>query len=206
MSKLVKKLKTKVENNKIEKKAKLLNSAYKLYSEKGINNTSIQDIAEDAGVAKGTFYLYFKDKYDLQEKLVIQKSNELFNNALNKLNISVINKFDDQLVFIIDNVIDELNSNPDLIKIIYKDLSLAFYNDGINYLLDDEENQIYKTFMRGIEENNIKLDNPNITFYMIIELVSSTVFNSIIKNIPAPIDEYKPYLYQIIRTILNEKN
>jgi len=195
MSKLVEKLKTKVENNKFEKKTKLLASAYKLYSEKGINNTSIQDIATYAGVAKGTFYLYFKDKYDLQEKLVIEKSSELFHKALSKLNVHVINKFDDQLIFIIDSVIDDLNSNPDLIKIIYKDLSLAFYNDGINSLLDSDEIGIYKTFMKGIKENNVKLKNPDITFYMIIELVSSTIFNSIIKNIPVSIDEYKPYLY-----------
>ena len=138
MSELAKKIKTKIENNKLEKELKLLDSAYKLYSSKGINNTSIQDIVNDAGVAKGTFYLYFKDKYDLEKNLVIKKSNELFHNALDKLNTDVINKFDDQLIFVIDNVIDELNSNHDLIKIIYKDLSFGFYNNGINTIIDND--------------------------------------------------------------------
>ena len=41
---------------------------------------------------------------------------------------------------------------------------------------------------------------------MIIELVGSTVFNSIVKEIPLPINEYKPYLYKTIRLLLNEKN
>ena len=42
-----------------EKKQKLLSSAYKLFTTKGIKNTSIQDIVDSAEVAKGTFYLYF---------------------------------------------------------------------------------------------------------------------------------------------------
>lgn len=204
MSELAKKIKTKIENNKLEKELKLLDSAYKLYSSKGINNTSIQDIVNDAGVAKGTFYLYFKDKYDLEKNLVIKKSNELFHNALDKLNTDVINKFDDQLIFVIDSVIDELNSNHDLIKLIYKDLSFGFYNNGINTIIDNDEIGIYETFMKGIKDNDVKLENPEVVLYMIIELVGSTVFNSIVKEIPLPINEYKPYLYKTIRVLLNE--
>ena len=204
MSELVKKIRTKIDDKKQAKEIKLLNSAFKLYSKKGINNTSIQDIVVDAGVAKGTFYLYFKDKYDLPQKLTIKKSNELFHKALDKLDINVINKFDDQLIFVIDNVIDELNKEPDLIKIIYKDLSLGFYNNGINSLIESDETDIYEIFIKAIDENNIKLGNPSVTLYMIIELVGSTVFNSIMKDIPLPIDEYKPYLYRTIRLMLNE--
>ena len=204
MSELVKKIRTKIDDKKQAKEIKLLNSAFKLYSKKGINNTSIQDIVVDAGVAKGTFYLYFKDKYDLQQKLTIKKSNELFHKALDKLDINVINKFDDQLIFVIDNVIDELSKEPDLIKIIYKDLSLGFYNNGINSLIKSDETDIYEIFIKAIDENNIKLENPSVTLYMIIELVGSTVFNSIMKDIPLPIDEYKPYLYRTIRLMLNE--
>ncbi len=204
MSDLVKKIKTKIEDKKIEKEIKLLDSAFKLYSTKGINNTSIQDIVDDAGVAKGTFYLYFKDKYDLQEILTIKKSNELFHKALDSLNTDVIVKFDDQLIFVIDYVIDELKENHDLVKIIYKDLSFGFYNKGINTIFENGEIGIYETFMNGIKEHNVKLNNPSVTLYMIIELVGSTIFNSIIKDIPLPIDEYKPYLYKTIRNILNE--
>ena len=69
---------SKIQEKKALKKEKLLKSAYKLFTEKGINATSIQDIVDDANVAKGTFYLYFKDKYDLQNKLIIKKLFEFF--------------------------------------------------------------------------------------------------------------------------------
>ncbi len=42
--------------------ASLLDSAASLFVEKGVTATSIEDIAERAGVAKGTFYHYFHDR------------------------------------------------------------------------------------------------------------------------------------------------
>ena len=56
----------KIDENKKKKKETLFNSAYELFITKGINSTAISDIVEKAGVAKGTFYLYFKDKYDIR--------------------------------------------------------------------------------------------------------------------------------------------
>ena len=37
---------------------------------------------------------------------------------------------------------------------------------------------------------------------MIIELVSSTCFNSILYKEPLPINEFKPYLYEEIRNLI----
>ena len=63
----------KAETTKQKKRESLLNTAFDLFTTKGINNTSIADIVEAAGVAKGTFYLYFKDKYDINSKLLVHK-------------------------------------------------------------------------------------------------------------------------------------
>ena len=58
-----------VEENKNEKKTRRsFATAYELFTTKGINSTAISDIVEKAGVAKGTFYLYFKDKYDIKNQ------------------------------------------------------------------------------------------------------------------------------------------
>ena len=59
------------------KEKELFSSAFDLFLEQGIEKTSIDDIAKNAGVAKGTFYLYFSDKYDILNKLILQKSNEI---------------------------------------------------------------------------------------------------------------------------------
>ena len=73
---------SRVEENKQQKKNSMMETAFQLFTSKGIANTTISDIVEMAGVAKGTFYLYFKDKYDLNEKLIIHRSEQLMRHAL----------------------------------------------------------------------------------------------------------------------------
>ena len=67
--------------NKKQKKDAMYQTAFELFTTKGLTKTTISDIVEKAGVAKGTFYLYFKDKYDIRNKLVSRKTGELFHRA-----------------------------------------------------------------------------------------------------------------------------
>ncbi|MEH6941704.1 TetR/AcrR family transcriptional regulator [Bacillus sp. JJ722] len=45
-----------------EKERLIMQSSMKLFAQKGFSSTSIQEIANDAGISKGSFYLYFKSK------------------------------------------------------------------------------------------------------------------------------------------------
>ena len=192
------------ENKKI-KEEKMLKTAFSLFTKKGFKETSIQDIVDNAGVAKGTFYLYFKDKYDIQNRLIERKSQKLFSDAMKALKKADIQNFEDQIIFIIEHVIDKLNKNHLLLKFISKNLSLGVYNKAITKitdLTDSNEDTIYTLFMEGIKKNNIKLKNPEVTLFMIIELTSSTTFNSILYNMPLGIEEFKPILFEEIRKLL----
>lgn len=193
---------SKIEEKKEEKKKKLMEASFKLFTKKGIKNTSVQEITDDAGTAKGTFYLYFKDKYELQDQLIIRKSKQLFNDAVKELNKEKIAGFEDGLIFIIDYVINELNKNRLLLKFISKNLSWGLYNEKVTKIVDDNALGVKELFLKAAEENKIKLENPSVTLYMIIELVGSTCFNSIMNKEPLSINEYKPYLYSTIKKML----
>ncbi|HZG57156.1 TetR/AcrR family transcriptional regulator [Paenibacillus sp.] len=49
----------------MEKKTRILNSALTLFAAKGYHQTTIQDIADEAGIAKGGIDFYFKSKEEL---------------------------------------------------------------------------------------------------------------------------------------------
>ena len=188
-----------------DKKQRLLNTAFTLFTQKGIKDTSIQEIVDNANVAKGTFYLYFKDKYEIQNILIAKKSEKLFNDALEKLHKNYIESFPDQIIFIINNIIDELQKQPTLLKFISKNLSWGVYNKSFLKIYENsekKEDSLFNLFLKGVEENNINLKNPEVTLFMIIELVSSTCFTSILEKEPLPIEEYKPFLYDAIRQFL----
>ncbi|MBR0426676.1 MAG: TetR/AcrR family transcriptional regulator [Clostridia bacterium] len=190
-----------------EKENRLLESAFKLFTEKGLKATSIQGIVDESNVAKGTFYLYFKDKYELRDILIEKKSKKLFMDAVNELRKNYIQSLDDQIIFIVNHIINELSKNTILLKFISKNLSWGVYSKTVNKLYqnsESEEESVYSLFLKGIKEQNIKLKNPDVTLYMIIELVSSSCFNSILYNEPLPIEEYKPFLYDAIRKLMHE--
>ena len=189
------------------KETRLLNTAFSLFTSKGVKDTSIQEIVDNADVGKGTFYLYFKDKYEIRDILIAKKSQKLFNDALKALRKKDVSDLTEEIIFIVDHVINALKRNPILLKFISKNLSWGIYNQTLNKIYEENENEeqgVYHLFLKGIEENNIKLKNPDVTLYMIIELVSSTCFNSILNNEPLPIEEYKPYLFDTIRKLMKE--
>ena len=208
---LIDEVKRTVQDKKNEKEERLLSEGFKLFTKKGLKETSIQDIVNKANVAKGTFYLYFKDKYELRDVLIARKSQKLFNDALNALKKNYIEDFQDQIIFIINHVIDALTKDPILLQFISKDLSWGVFNKTVSSLYakanqNEDKIGVYDMFMQGIKDNNIKLNNPEVTLYMIIELVSSTCFTSILQKQPLPIEEYKPILYNQIRKMLSSED
>ena len=58
----------------LETRRKLLETAKKLIGEKGLVNTSIEEITKACGVSNGTFYTYFKRKEDV----VFELSREMY--------------------------------------------------------------------------------------------------------------------------------
>ena len=191
----------KVRDKQQHKRQMLLETAFNLFTSKGINETTIQDIAREAGVAKGTFYLYFKDKYDLIEKLRARKAAKLFEDAVQFSRRQEYENFTEQFLMIVDYIIDELTRNKDLLKFIYKNLSIG----GQNIRLEEEiysSTSIYEMFEQRALEDQLILKDPKTVFFMIIELVGSTCYTSILLNSPLPIEEYKPYLYEAIKRLL----
>src|ERR1700752_575355 len=55
---------------KAERRQQILNVARDVFARRGYHNAKIDDIVAAAGVARGTFYLYFQDKRAIFEEIV----------------------------------------------------------------------------------------------------------------------------------------
>ena len=121
----------KADENKRLKLEKLLNTSFELFTSQGLAKTTISDIVEKAGVAKGTFYLYFKDKYDIRNRLIAHKSSQLFMQAYESMEKKGITGFENRLIYMMDHVLDELAANKGLLAFIYKDLSWAVFKKAL---------------------------------------------------------------------------
>ena len=180
----------KIDVNKQMKENSLLKTAFEYFTTKGFSKTSISDIVSKAGVAKGTFYLYFKDKYDIRNKLIAHKSSQLFRNAVNELR-PVMNglSFEDKLVRIIDNIVDQLDSNRSLLTFISKNLSWGIFKSALCSPTSEDDINFCDVYKKMIDEAPYKIKDPEIMLFMIIELVSSTIYSAILYSDPCDITE-----------------
>ena len=195
----------KVDTNKKLKESSLLKTAFESFTTKGFSKTSITDIVSKAGVAKGTFYLYFKDKYDIRNKLIAHKSSQLFKNALNDLGKELDSlPFEEKLIKIIDNILDQLNNNQSLLTFISKNLSWGIFKSAITTPVSEDDVDFSEIYKKMLEESPNGFRDPEIMLFMIIELVSSTCYSAILYSEPCSLDELKPYLYNSIKLIISQ--
>lgn len=190
-------------NKKQLKEKELFLAAYDLFLKNGIEKTSIDDIAKNAGVAKGTFYLYFNDKYDILNKLILQKSNEIIRDALAKTNNSGIKDFRERTLFFIDYIINYLKHNISLLKIINKNISWGLYRKAImkpeSY---DDVKKVLDIFIKNLTNEGMSKEEAEMTLFMIIELVGSICFTTIILREPTDIESIKPILFKKILAMI----
>jgi len=57
---------------------RILEAAIKVFAEQGFHNSTISQVAREAGVADGTIYLYFKNKTDILSHFFTYKSRLVF--------------------------------------------------------------------------------------------------------------------------------
>ncbi|ADL43257.1 transcriptional regulator, TetR family [Caldicellulosiruptor obsidiansis OB47] len=189
------------EQKKIIKENKLLEAAYNLFIEKGITATAIDEIVKKAGVAKGTFYLYFKDKEDILEKLILKKSSEIVKKALQEVSSKEFPSPVDKFLFFLEYIIDYLSKNRMLFRFLKKDFSWVFYKKITENDQLVEIKKAKEMFLKNLN-TNYSQEELEMVIFMILELVSSLTYSSIVNSEPAPIEKVKPLLLFTIRKIL----
>ena len=192
----------KADQNKKAKLERLLNTSFELFTSKGLNKTSISDIVERAGVAKGTFYLYFKDKYDIRNRLIAHKSSQLFMQAHEALSRENITEFDDKIIFIMNYVLDALATNKGLLSFIYKDLSWAVFKKALTSNTSNTDVDFVAIYNNMLEESGHKFKDPEVMLFIIMELVGSTGYRAIMYSDPISVEDLKPQLEQTVRSII----
>ena len=187
-----------VEENKLLKQTNLMDTAFQLFTSQGLTKTSISDIVERAGVAKGTFYLYFKDKYDLHEKLVVHKAEQIFQHAMEHSGYETLDSREDRLLAIVDDILFQLQKNQILLRFLGKNISWTIFH------------KVYEKTEAGCSGFFDELRNAapserkrmEIELFTVFELVGAASHSVILTGEPVSLEEYLPYLHDSIRAIM----
>ncbi|MCX2829695.1 MULTISPECIES: TetR/AcrR family transcriptional regulator [Bacillus] len=140
---------------------KILTVATTLFSEKGFDKTSIQDIVDSLGMSRGAIFHHFKSKEDILEAVMERQFNYTYEML-------------EQLV----NSIDSVNSRDKLTKILERiasDKNIHSIDDILNYQIKNpqfivqgikasvnKEALIFTEIMKqGIADGSITTEYPN---------------------------------------------
>ena len=179
-------------DRKNEKRMKIIETAYRLFQQKSVSSTAVDDVVKAAGIARGTFYLYFKDKSDLLEQIILFKSTEAMKLLLEEADM----RFDDKNASLcdiaagfIDMYIDFLAAHSDILAVVTKNISSclkllpAFYDKSIEAVYD----RIINKFM----ENGCPAENAHRTVYIVADLIGSVCSDAILCGKPFTVDEIR---------------
>lgn len=181
---------------KNEKYQKLIAAAFDLFENNGISAVSIDDIVKKAGVAKGTFYLYFKDKFDLISKLILKKAAEYMNLTSEIPDIKNDEDFDRCIKKYIDLLVEFLEKNKTLTLLIDKNVHIC-----VNAVIENREGtvkELYDKILSYFEDLGFSSQEISIKMYLCIDLIVSSCCNAILRSKPYSLNEVKPHLYDIV--------
>jgi AcrR family transcriptional regulator len=128
---------------------KLVNAAVEIFSDKGINNTNVNDITERADVAYGTFYNYFNSIEELPPQVI------------RKMIRDHVSKVQEKLEGIDDIVLIVAISVRELMKKVMSDKTMHWLSERPVIMVDELMSSLYddadKHHRIGVESGRFSL-------------------------------------------------
>lgn len=174
----------KTEIKKLQKKKSLIKAGAKVFSEKGFINSSIKNITDEADVAVGTFYSYFKSKEEVLEQIYddlleesIHASSEIASSIKNA--DSILEKF----TMALTGAVLTYAKNKEASRIV------LVKGAGINETLENKRFQLIDKTNEYIEHVLIHLKNDHSIKIYDVKMTSIMITHSILGLITYWIDD-----------------
>lgn len=176
-------------NIKEDRRAKITDAARTLFTDFGYKSVSMEQIAQKAGVAKGTVYLYFKDKNDLFFYLVDELLTEM-KNYIETIEAKKLSLFD-ELHKVIYNLMMFRTSQKFLFRISNeaKELKTPSACSVMNKVESQITGYIEKKLTEAVNQKVIKPCSTSVLAFAMLKLYMALAFEW--EETHEPLDEKK---------------
>jgi AcrR family transcriptional regulator len=186
----------------VDKRRQILDAAVRVFARQGFHATRVSDIADEAGVAYGLVYHYFRSKDEVLNELFVERWSLL---------LAAIEEADRaggthraRLAAVATFIVDSYRHDPELMKVIIVEVTRAANSFGRTHLPEIRRayQSIAKIVSEGQEAGAFRSDiDPlfaSMTFYGAIEqLLSGWIFD-VIPTSDANFDQAKDLLVTTI--------
>lgn len=165
------------QNQRDERHASILAAARKVFAEKGYERTAVADIVREAGVAQGTFYLYFPSKQDAFFAL----ADAFFSEMAGHVGAALEAEPDpgERVRAITHSCFVAASENADLVRLVFfgSDSASAAAQERFseaNPVVDAVRGMIEA----GVEAGDLEIDDPEVTARLLVGLVRTAVLEA----------------------------
>ena len=160
-------IKERKEREKERRRQQIIIAAKRIFSAKGFNKATIEDIAKEAEISPGTIYIYFKNKDELYASLsirILQHLNIRLEHVKNQNNVNI----EQRIATLKDALYDIYNFDPLILINLFhlqsseslKNLSSGLLSE-IKRLSQDSLKIMADIFSEGINNGVFIKTNPN---------------------------------------------
>lgn len=155
-----------------ERRNEILDTAQRLFATKGYDKCTINDILNEIGIAKGTFYHYFKSKEEVLDA-IIDRGTQMIKAGLNKVvSNDKLNSFEKLFqCFLALRIEDKME--PGLLSEIHKPENALMHQKSLNSMVTEVTPILTDVVLEGVEEGVFQTEYPK--EYMKIFLTSAAV-------------------------------
>ena len=187
-----------------DRKERLVGCAKKAFAGRGYYAVSISEIAQQTGIARGTFYQYFDNKLHIFESILDSFLQDL-KDCIRPIGLGSgasppLSQLQDNLTRVLSLVLRE----RDLTQILLHHTSTPDRN--VEKRLSDFYRQVAEMIERsldmGIAMNLVRPCNTHLTAYSIIGAVKEVVFQLTSSQEPQPIGVGDPPVEELVRELL----
>lgn len=155
----------------IEKKNKIIEAGYQLFSEVGYYGTNTAEIAKRAGVSTGIVYGYFQDKRDILIcvlEVYINKVFDPFLRLFDKLSLPI--DFENLIKKIIDMCIKTHKSNRKIHEVLH---SLSGSDEAVNAQFIELEDQITLRIAEKFNALGLNVENAVEKIHLAMDVIQT---------------------------------
>lgn len=167
------------------RRRELIATAKRLFLERGYSQTSVASIVREAGVAQGTFYLYFKSKQDLLPYLRAEVLGHYMQAFIERTSDTAL-PTDARLVAGLARIHEVMREQVPLIRVLRE----ATSSEEIEQIWLEGRETLSKPFARLIEEGcadgSFAVEDARMSAHLALALLDDLLFESLVWQRPAP--------------------
>jgi len=195
------KRKERKEKEKAARKKGILSAAQRVFSRKGYEATSMEDIASEAGFGKASLYFYFKGKEEVFLSLIktgLEEQRSLLKQIMGSQLSNV-----ERLEALVSKLFEHVDQNREFIRIVHSE-SQKLYATALEKVRSSIIREHEKTMegiasiiQDGIRSGEFRKIEPAMAAGSLMGIIRSIIFSWFVREEKTPLDRYRPMVMEI---------